>query len=108
MKHASEASVRRTDWLLVFMLVLAGLFSAAQFGKLALALPQLRAAYPEDGALVPVLISVVGMVGIALGAVAGSVVTRVGVTRALCGALVAGGLLSVVQALMPGFTVLRR
>ncbi len=94
-------SVVRTNWLLVFMLLLAGLFAAAQFGKLTLTLEPLRAAYPKGGGLVPVLVSIVGMVGIALGAVAGAVVARIGVARAITGALVMGGALSLMQAFLP-------
>ncbi|PTX55757.1 putative MFS family arabinose efflux permease [Litoreibacter ponti] len=95
----------RTNWTLVMALLVAGLFSAAQFGKLTLTLPVLQQVYAEGGAFVPVLISIVGMVGIALGAVAGSVVARVGVTRALIGALLAGAALSLVQASLPGIWV---
>ncbi|WP_169788516.1 MFS transporter [Litoreibacter arenae] len=98
-------ALQKTNWLLVFALLVAGLFAAAQFGKLTLTLPLLRDAYPEGGALVPVLISIVGMVGIALGAVAGAVVARVGIARALTGALVAGGLLSLIEATLPHISV---
>ncbi|WP_147435994.1 MFS transporter [Litoreibacter meonggei] len=95
---------QKTNWILVFALLTAGLFSAAQFGKLTLALPVLRETYPEGGALVPLLISVVGMVGILLGAVAGSVVARVGLARALISALIAGGVLSLLEATLPNLT----
>ncbi len=97
----SMSAPQRTNWLLVFMLLLAGLFAAAQFGKLTLTLQVLRETYPSGGAFVPVLISIVGIVGIVLGAVAGSVVARVGVTRSIIGALLAGGALSLLQAMIP-------
>lgn len=95
----------RTNWLLVFALLVAGLFAGAQFGKLTLTLAQLRDVYPDGGSFVPALISIVGMVGIALGAVAGVVVARLGVTRALVGALLAGAVLSLLQASLPGIAV---
>lgn len=95
----------KTNWPLVFALLVAGLFAAAQFGKLTLTLPVLRETYAEGGAFVPVLISIVGMVGILLGAVAGAVVTRIGVARSLTGALVAGGVLSLIEATLPNITV---
>lgn len=101
-----ESRPQRTRWLLVFMLLLAGLFAAAQFGKLTLTLQELRETYPEGGGLVPVLVSIVGITGIALGAVAGGVVARVGVTRSIIGALLAGGALSLVQGLLPPLPVL--
>lgn len=95
----------RTNWVLVFVLLLAGLFAAAQFGKLALTLSELRTLYPEGGAFVPVLISIVGIVGIALGAVAGSVVARIGIARALIIALVWGGVMSLLEATLPNIYV---
>jgi len=101
MERGGAAEQPRTQWLLVVMLLLAGLFAAAQFGKLTLTLQELRETYPQGGAAVAVLVSIVGIVGIVLGAVAGSVVARVGVSRAIHGALLAGGALSLVQALLP-------
>lgn len=98
-------SPSRTNWILVFALLVAGLFSAAQFGKLTLTLPILQQVYAGGGAFVPVLISIVGMVGIALGAVAGSVVARVGMARALIGALLAGSVLSLLQASLPNIWI---
>ncbi|MEM9584040.1 MAG: MFS transporter [Pseudomonadota bacterium] len=95
----------KTNWLLVFVLLLAGLFAAAQFGKLTLTLRELRMLYPQGGAFVPVLISIVGMVGVVLGSVAGAVVTRVGVARALTGSLLAGGVLSLIEATLPSMSV---
>lgn len=95
----------RTNWTLVFALLVAGLFAAAQFGKLTLTLPVLRQTYGGGGAFVPALISIVGVVGILLGAVSGAVVTRIGLTRALMGALVGGAALSMMQASLPGLWV---
>lgn len=100
----------RTNWLLVFLLLVAGLFAAAQFGKLTLTLDVLRETYPDGGLAVPVLVSIVGMLGIVLAAVAGAVVARMGVARSIVGALVAGGVLSLLQAFLPSipvFAVLR-
>lgn len=95
----------RTNWLLVFMLLLASLLAGAQFGKLTLTLQELRALYPEGGAFVPMLISIVGIVGILFGAVAGAVVTKLGVARALTGTLLAGGTLSLIEATLPSMSV---
>lgn len=95
----------KTKWLLVFTLLLAGLFAAGQFGKLTLTLQELRALYPMGGAFVPVLISIVGVVGIVLGAVAGAVVAKLGVARALTGALLSGGVLSLMEATLPAMPV---
>ena len=94
-----------TQWLLVFALLLAGLFAAGQFGKLTLTLQELRALYPQGGAFVPILISIVGIVGIALGAVAGAVVAKIGVARALTVALISGGVLSLIEATLPSMPI---
>lgn len=97
---------RQTDWPLVALLFLTGLFAAAQFAKFSLTLPDLRLAYAGLGDAVSVLVSLVGIVGIALGAVAGSLVARAGVRRALVTAIATGAALSVLQALMPPFWLL--
>ncbi len=93
----------RTNWLLIWLLLLAGLFAAAQFGKLTLALGPLIEVYGSAAAW---LISIVGVVGILFGAVAGALVTRIGLARALLGALMLGGAVSVVQASLPDTNVL--
>lgn len=90
----------KTNWLLIFLLLLVGLFAAAQFGKLTLTLEYLREVYGSSGAL---LISVVGVVGILFGAVAGASVSRIGMARAVLGAALLGGFISLFQASLPGF-----
>ena len=100
----------KTNWILVFALLLAGQFAAAQFGKLTLTLPVLRETYAQGGVFVPLLVSIVGVVGILLGAVAGAVVARIGIARALIWALLAGAGLSLLEASLPHislFVVLR-
>lgn len=88
----------RTSWPLVFLLLIAGLFSAAQFGKLTLTLDLAVLHY---GALAGAMVSVVGVVGIVFGAVAGAHIARFGVRRALLIALAAGAVLSGIQSLLP-------
>lgn len=100
----------RTNWRLVVLLLVAGLFAGAQFGKLTLTLEALRAQYPGGAAFVPVLVSIVGMVGIVFAAVAGATVMRLGLAWTLTAALVLGGALSLMQAALPPlglFAVLR-
>ncbi|MCY4335471.1 MAG: MFS transporter [Litoreibacter sp.] len=100
----------KTNWVLIALLLLAGLFAAAQFGKLTLTLEPLQLHYPEGGFFVPVLVSIVGMVGIALGAVAGSVVAGIGLTRVVLAGLFAGGVISLAQTTLPSlpfFALLR-
>ncbi len=88
----------RTNWLLITLLLCAGLFSAAQFGKFTLTLDLLGAVY---GDMAAPMISIVGIVGIAFGAVAGAMVTRIGMARALIAAILLGGALSLIEALLP-------
>ncbi|RVV98884.1 MFS transporter [Mesobaculum littorinae] len=88
----------RTDWRLVILLWLAGLLAAGQFGKVSLTLTELGALYPAAGLALPFAVSVVGLVGIVLGAVSGGLVARAGLRRSVLAALVAGGLLSLIQA----------
>lgn len=94
-------TVARTEWRLVILLQIAGLFAAAQFGKVALALPEFQAAYPEAGLLVPLMVSAVGLVGILFGAVAGPAVSGFGLARGLIAALMFGGILSLLQVFLP-------
>lgn len=95
----------KTNWVLIALLLVAGLFAAAQFGKLTLTLEQLQFLYPEGGYFVPVLVSIVGMVGIALGAVAGSVVAGLGLNRVVLAGLFAGGVISLAQTALPSLPV---
>lgn len=89
-----------TRWPLVGLLLASGLFAAAQFGKLTLTLGPLAQIY---GSGAPILVSIVGIVGVCLGAVAGGLVASIGARRALIGAMVLGGVVSLAQAPLPGF-----
>lgn len=91
-------SPRRTDWTLVILLWLAGLLAAAQFGKISLSLGLLDSRYPGAGAVLPFVVSVVGITGIVLGPVAGGLITRAGIRKAVIAALLLGACLSLVQA----------
>ena len=88
----------RTDWVLVGLLWAVGLFAAAQFGKISLALPQVAAAYERSETSVALVVSMVGFVGIALGAVVGGLIARLGASQMMLGALALGVVLSAVQA----------
>ncbi len=100
----------RTDFPLVFLLWGAGLGAAGQYAKVSVAFGALPARFPEAGAALGLAVSLVGLVGIALGIVAGVLVSRIGYRRAVLSALWAGAVLSALQALpMPfaGFLGLR-
>lgn len=99
-----------TRWPLIVLLWIVGLFAAAQFGKLSLTLSQLAEVYPGAGLAVPLLVSVVGVVGILFGPVSGGLVARIGIRRAMLGAMLLGAAMSALQALvlpLPLFMVSR-
>ena len=91
---------------MILALWAAGLAAAAQFAKVAVILPDLAAAYPGRGAGLGFLVSLISLLGIALGLVAGLVAARTGPRRLLLGALALGAALSLVQATLPPFSVM--
>nr|WP_081780753.1 MFS transporter [Sulfitobacter noctilucicola] len=91
----------RTPWVLILLLWGAGLGAAAQYGKVSVIFDLLPMAYPDAGAAVGWIVSLVGFVGIVFGVVAGLVVARFRYRRALLVSLWVGAAVSVVQALLP-------
>lgn len=90
-----------TPWGLILALWGAGLGAAAQYGKISVVFDLLPTAYPEAGAAVGWIVSLVGVVGIVFGVVAGLVVARIRYRRALLWALWLGAAVSLLQALLP-------
>ena len=91
----------RTPFPLIFALWGAGLGAAAQYGKVSVIFDLLPGVYPEAGASLGFLVSLVGFVGIVFGVAAGLMVARIRYRRALLGALWMGAAVSAVQALLP-------
>ncbi|MCZ8333644.1 MAG: MFS transporter [Rhodobacteraceae bacterium] len=84
----------------ILALWLAGLGSAAQFGKLSVAFDLMAARYPEQGAAgIGLIVSIVGIVGLILGTTAGLLVARIGPRRAIVAAMVLGAAVSALQTL---------
>lgn len=100
------ASYPAAPLLLILVLWAAGLAAAAQFAKVAVILPDLAVPYPGRGARLGFLVSLISVLGIALGLVAGLVAARFGPRRLLLGALALGAALSLVQAALPPFSVM--
>lgn len=92
----------RTDWRLIALLFLAGLFAAGQFAKIALTLEQLQAIYP--GAPVPWAVSALSVAGIVFGVTAGMVVAQFGARRVILAALFTASATSLLQAALPSFS----
>ena len=84
----------------VFVLWLAGLGSAAQFGKLSVAFDLMALRYPEQGAAgIGLIVSILGIVGLVFGTTAGLLVARIGPRRAIVAAMLLGALVSALQTL---------
>lgn len=89
----------KTDFRLILALWGAGLGAAGQYAKISVVFHRLDEMYPEAGAALGFVVSLVGFVGIVFGVVAGLVVARLQYRRALIWALWAGAAISAVQAL---------
>lgn len=96
----------RTPFGVILALWGAGLGSAAQYGKVSVVFDVLPGIYPQAGAAVGWIVSLVGMVGILFGVVAGLLVARIRYRRALIWALWLGAAVSAVQALLPPLPVM--
>ena len=96
-----DAAPRHTNWTVVAALFAAGVLASWQFATFALTLPELSAAYDRPIPELAWLVSVVGIVGVLLGAMAGGIVAAFGARRALLFAMILGAAMSLVQALLP-------
>ena len=93
--------------LLTLTLYLAGLGAAGQFSKLAVSFVALTQVYSgKSEAILGLAVSLISLVGLILGLVAGIVVARIGARRALVAALALGAVMSLWQATLPSLPVL--
>lgn len=91
----------KSPFLLIFLLWGAGLGAAAQYAKVSVIFDQLPSVYPDAGAALGFAVSLVGLVGIVFGVVAGLLVARIRYRRALLWALWLGAGISAIQAFLP-------
>jgi predicted MFS family arabinose efflux permease len=77
-----------------------------QYAKISVIYDLLGGVYPDGGAALGWLVSVVGSIGIVLGVVAAMLVARIRYRRALLGALWLGAAVSLAQALLPPLPVM--
>ncbi|MGR3468306.1 MAG: MFS transporter [Shimia sp.] len=103
---AGAMTMDRTRWGLVALLFIAGIGAALQFIKVSLTLEPLAAAYGQPIQVVAFLVTMVSLMGIVFGVIAGALVARIGTRRAILWALLLGGVLSLIEALMPPFAAL--
>ena len=92
-----------TPFGLIALLLLAGMTAAAQFAKISAIFPMLAQTYPQAGASLGFLVSIISLTGVLTGLVAGMLVARIGFRRVVLLALVLGALVSGIQALLPSF-----
>jgi len=97
---------QHTNFPLVFVLWGAGLGAAGQYAKISVIFDQLGPVYPDAGAALGFIVSLVGFVGILLGVVAGLVVARIRYRRAMLWALWAGAAMSLFQATLPALPLM--
>lgn len=93
----------RSPLFLVIALWAAGLGAAAQFAKIVVIFPELQAHYGETGAMSGYLVSLISVMGMLLGLVAGIIAIQIGVRRLLLSGLYLGAAVSVWQTTLPGF-----
>jgi MFS family permease len=94
------------SWPLILALWGAGLDAAMQFAKFAVIYDLLSNIYPDGGVALGWLVSMIGVIGIILGAVAAMLVSKVRYRRSLLWALWLGAVVSLGQALMPPLPVM--
>jgi MFS transporter, DHA1 family, inner membrane transport protein len=93
--------------LIVMAVFCAGLGAAAQFGKISILFDDLSAVYAGQGTVaMGWMVSIVGLVGLIFGTVAGLLVGPLGVRRAMVMALGVAAIASAVQALLPPYPVM--
>ncbi|SDE09919.1 MFS transporter [Ruegeria marina] len=95
--------MQRSPLFLIFLLWCAGLGAAGQFAKIAVPFDLIGQRYPDSGAGLGLLLSMISFAGIVLGMTAGILVARHGFRRLLVLGLIVGALCSAWQATMPGF-----
>ncbi|MEM5491528.1 MFS transporter [Hoeflea sp. AS16] len=96
-------SLIRSPLFLVITLWAAGLGAAAQFAKIVVIFPELQAHYGETGAISGYLVSLISVMGMLFGLVAGVMAIQIGVRRLLLSGLYLGAAVSAWQTTLPGF-----
>jgi MFS family permease len=96
----------RTQWLVVWALIAAGMVAAFQIGKAPVALPQLRADLGLGLVGAGWVVSMFNVLGALAGALVGAAGDQIGHRRAVLAGLVLSGAASVIGAAAPDATVL--
>lgn len=99
-------SKQNTSWIDIFMCWCAGIFAAMQFAKYSISYDSLLLFYQKDGAEIGALLSIVGLVGIFFGVIAGVLSGSLGYRKVLISCLAIGGILSLFQSFLPNYSLL--
>lgn len=95
-----------TSFGLVILVWAAGLGAAMQFSKFSFLFEELGRIYPDAGASLGFLVSVLSVMGIFLGLFSGVLVSRFGFKRVLINGLIIGALMSMIQGFFPPFWIM--
>lgn len=101
MEDQDDMDTPRTPYVLILLIWSGGVCAAMQFAKMSVIFPLIEAAYPDAGSGLGFLVSLLSLLGLGLGVVAGVLSARIGFRRALIWALALGAALSLVQASLP-------
>ncbi|MEM6307734.1 MAG: MFS transporter [Pseudomonadota bacterium] len=96
----------RTHWGLIALTFAIGLFAALQFGKVSLTLVEFSAHYTRPIPVMAGLVSLVGVIGIVFGVMAGGWIARFGPRQVIIWATGLGAALSLVQMALPPLPIL--
>ncbi|SHG80418.1 MFS transporter [Marivita hallyeonensis] len=96
----------RYPLLITVVIYVAGLGAAGQFSKFAVSFVALSQEYGGQDAVLGLAVSLISLVGVVLGLIAGMVVNRIGTKRALVSALILGAAVSLWQASLPSLPIL--
>ncbi len=96
----------KTPFLLIFLLWGAGLGAAGQFAKISVIFPSLQEIYPNSGASLGFLVSLISFLGIGFGLFAGLILANVSFRKILLSALLLGAVISALQSLIPSLPLM--
>ncbi len=99
-------SDQRTPFLLIALLWGAGLGAAGQFAKISVIFPLIQQIYPDAGAVLGFVVSLISFLGIVFGLFAGLILARVSFRKLLLFALLLGAVLSALQSTFPALPLM--
>ncbi|TBR41065.1 MFS transporter [Marinomonas agarivorans] len=102
----NENTVKENNWVDIIVLWFVGIFAAMQFSKFSISYDNLLVEYSTSGASIGTLLSIIGVVGLLCGVVAGVVSGHLGYQKVLIGSLCIGGAMSLLQSTLPSYPIL--